>query len=73
MTVNLICYYPRKYIRFNILNISGGVEDYSGISTHSYWTGLTGCIAELSIGNMINIDMLHTAERGGNIDSCSIP
>jgi hypothetical protein len=35
-----------------------------------YRGGLTGCVAELSVGNMVNIPLLHAAERGANIDTC---
>jgi len=48
----------------------GGAESLSELSAIRFKTGFTGCVAELSIGNMVNIAMLHSAERGSNIDDC---
>jgi len=48
----------------------GGAENLAILSASRFKTGFTGCVAELSIGNMVNIAMLHTAERGSNIDEC---
>jgi len=48
----------------------GGAEKLAKLSASRFKTGFTGCVAELSIGNMVNIAMLHSAERGANIDEC---
>jgi len=51
----------------------GGVEGEPSIVSSKYHSGLTGCVAELSVGSMVNINLLHSAERGNNIDACSTP
>ena len=48
----------------------GGADDLNYLAASRYKTGLVGCVAELSIGNMVNINMLHKAEKGKNIDTC---
>lgn len=48
----------------------GGVEDLTYLAAKRYRTGLVGCIAEFSLGRMYNINMLHLATLGRNIDSC---
>ena len=57
----------------DVILCPGGAEDTSYLASGRYRTGLTGCIAELSVGNMVNINLLHVAERGRNIDSCEAP
>jgi hypothetical protein len=48
----------------------GGAEKLAKLSASRFKTGFTGCVAELSVGNMVNIAMLHSAVRGANIDDC---
>lgn len=48
----------------------GGVDDTNFLTANRYKTGLVGCVGELSIGSMVNINMLHKAEKGKNIDTC---
>jgi hypothetical protein len=68
------CLYSKIFgIQYNGKHIAGGAEDTSYLAAGRYRTGLTGCIAELSVGNMVNINLLHVAERGRNIDSCEAP
>ena len=48
---------------FNAGYHSGGADDLNYLPASRYKTGLVGCVAELSIGNMVNINMLHKAEK----------
>ena len=58
---------PRDLVVLN----AGGVDDTNFLTANRYKTGLVGCVGELSIGSMVNINMLHKAEKGKNIDkSC---
>ena len=53
----------------NINIISGGLPDSITDAT-SYYSGLVGCVAELSVGNIATIDMMAQANRGRNVDIC---
>ena len=51
----------------------GGVSEENTWARARYNAGMTGCVAELSVGNLVNIDLLSSAERGNNIDTCYRP
>ena len=57
----------KQYI---ILDHSGGAYELNYLVASRYKTGLVGCVAELNIGNMVNINILHKAKKGKNIDTC---
>jgi len=47
----------------------GGLPDSITDAT-SYYSGLVGCVGELSVGNIAAIDMLAQANKGRNVDIC---
>jgi len=47
----------------------GGLPDDITDAT-SYYSGIVGCVSDLSVGNIAAIDMLAQADRGRNVDLC---
>ncbi|CAB4065123.1 unnamed protein product [Lepeophtheirus salmonis] len=51
----------------------GGAEYMKSLPIQHFREGFTGCIAELSIGKISSINLMHEAASGRNIENCENP
>ena len=50
--------------------ILGGTEDIEHLPIQMFRKGIVGCVGELSVGRVYEIDMIQRAKDGQNVDTC---
>ena len=50
---------------------SGGTDNLEHVPLGEFRLGMVGCVSDLSMGQLFNIDLLGQAEDGANVDRCS--
>ena len=57
-----------KLIKYIFLE--GGADDLEHLSVSEFSNGIVGCVGQLSVGQIFDVDLLHRAKNGRNIDTC---
>lgn len=48
----------------------GGLDEMSQLPLAGHRRAMVGCVSDLSLGQMYNIDLLRGADKGANVEDC---
>jgi hypothetical protein len=60
----------RKSINHCLFLYPGGADDLEHLPVSDYQIGIVGCVGQLSVGQIYDVNLLHRAKNGRNIDNC---
>lgn len=50
--------------------IPGGTEDLEHLPLPGFRYGFVGCISDFSVGQLYNLNLIHDAKNGQNVERC---
>ncbi len=59
-----------RQIIFFSKNKLGGADDIEHLPVSNFARGVVGCVGQLSVGQLFDVDLLKRASDGRNVDSC---
>ena len=57
-------------LKLSLFVLTGGADDIEHLSTSTFGRGIVGCVGQLSVGQMFDVELLQRAGDGRNVDAC---
>ena len=59
-------------LQLSLFVLTGGADDIEHLSTSTstFGRGIVGCVGQLSVGQMFDVELLQRAGDGRNVDAC---